>query len=360
MKISRIIAIIAVVVIVLVVLAAVASLLTPAGSSVWSEAATYPVSSGGVTAVAAQPCLNATSAVYCIGGEDYSGGPRNSVFTSSLVSASSANVTSWVMSPSYNITAYADSCVQSSGYVYCVGGTYDDTGDDTAHSYYATVGSDGVTGQWSQTTSYPYPVDSQYCTTSSAYIYCVGGFEESDGMNASSTSTEQAWFAPLSASGIGTWTNTTAYPSGIAAPSCYSGAGTIYCIGGVDSSGDGVSTVYYASLSSTGIGNWTETSAYPYAGIGQACVITGGYIYCVGGETSSGFVNSVYYATASSTGVGTWTKGPNYPDSAWTSCATVAGYMYCVGGVDNSSNQISGSTYFAALTALRGQSTTTS
>ena len=154
--------------------------------------------------VSGQQCVNSTAYVYCIGGVDVTGGPHNAVYTSSTISSSSGNITSWTPdSNSYPQTIYGQACVASSGYLYCVGGTYDDSGDDVASSYYAPLSSDGVVGTWSSTTAYPVPVDSQYCVASSGYIYCVGGFDEALGTNATSYPSNSVEYAPLSSSGIG-------------------------------------------------------------------------------------------------------------------------------------------------------------
>jgi hypothetical protein len=83
-----------------------------------------------------------------------------------------------------------------------------------------------------------------------------------------------------------------------------------------------------------------------------------GYVYCVGGVGSSSYINTVYYATVSSGGIGTWTKAGNYAQSVFTDCVISSGYMYCVGGADSS--QVYGTTYYIPLEFLMGMTTTTS
>lgn len=324
-------------------------------SSVWLTGDQYPISLGGVYAVSGQQCLNSTSYIYCIGGVDYQGGPRNSVYVSSSLSSSSANITSWTAaSNSYPSVINGQSCITYSSYVYCVGGSYDSSGDDIASSYYASLGS-GTVGTWNATTAFPIPVDSQACVASSSYIYCVGGENETDGQNADSIWTSSVWYAPLSSSGIGNWTQTNAYPANVYFPSCAAYAGYIYCVGGLDSSGDALTTSYYASLSSSGVGSWSSTTAYPAALQGQYCVTASGNLYCVGGEGSSSgsYTNAVYYASVSSSGIGKWAQSAaNYPDSATTECAVSSSHIYCVGGSDGSSNTETGGVYYAALSSL--------
>jgi hypothetical protein len=56
------------------------------------------------------------------------------------------------------------------------------------------------------------------------------------------------------AESLGTWTPTTVYPSQVAAMGCAAVSDEIYCVGGFDSSYNSYDNVYYASLTSTGIG----------------------------------------------------------------------------------------------------------
>jgi hypothetical protein len=360
MKTSRIVLVIVAVVIIVIIAISVYSALTTTTASPWRRATSYPVEVDGVAGVAAQQCVNSTAYIYCIGGADVNGGPGNEVYTSSAISSSSSNVTSWTIdSNSYPETVYGQSCVASTTYVYCVGGTYDDKGDDVNASYYAPLASDGTVGAWMSTTSFPFPADAQSCVAWSGYMYCVGGFEEALGTNASSFPSPAVYFASISSSGIGSWHVTTSYSSDISIPDCAAADGYIYCVGGVDSNGNAISTDYAAQLSSTGVGTWVQTTPYPIQANGQACVISSGTMYCVGGVGESGsFTNAVYYATVSSGRIGTWTKAANYPDSAFTDCVASSGAIYCIGGADSSSATETAATYYIPLETLT--TTTTS
>jgi len=307
--------------------------------SKWECAAGYPIEVGGTYAVAGEQCLNATATVYCIGGQDANSGPQDYVYYATV--SSSGNITGWTLSSTaYPQDIYDQSCVASSGYVYCVGGTYDGSSDDVASSYFAQIMPGGTLGSWSSTTAYPIPVDTEWCGAYSSYIYCVGGYNETDGYSQDTAASSSVWYAPLSSSGIGTWTLTTAYPNGDYLPSCYAAGAYLYCIGGADANGNPLGTTYYASLSSSGVGAWTATTPYPVAASGQACVIGSGEILCVGGETSSSpaFTGSVYYAPIIPTGgIGSWKPATSYPVAVGTDCVALSGNVYCVGGLDGSS-----------------------
>jgi hypothetical protein len=362
MKISRVVIVVLVVVVVAVVgLYAFAVLLAPSApsSAAWNSAAEFPLQLNGAFGVAGQQCLGNETYVYCIGGQDVNGGPRNNVYSSSALSPSSGNVTRWTLDSNHypqNINGQA--CVVYSGYVYCVGGIYDDGGDDVASSYYARLDSGGAVGDWNSTTAYPIPIDTLYCAAWSGNIYCVGGNNETDGTNADSTPSNSVWYAPLSASGIGSWILSKAYPQNDYFPSCYAAAGFMYCFGGIDSNGNPLSTDYFAALTSTGVGVWTQTTAYPIQATGQACAISSGFIYCVGGQKQqNSYTSAVYYASASSAGIGAWKQESSYPLSVETYCAVSSGYMYCVGGFDSSSVGENGAVYYASLGSLSGTTT---
>jgi len=359
MRTSRIIIIVIVVVVIVVAAIYAVTVLTSSTqlcTSTWDCASGYPVQVGGTYAIAGEQCVSSASTIYCIGGQDANGGPRNDIYYTSAIS-SSGNITGWASdSQAYPQSIDGESCVLSSGFVYCVGGSYNDAGDDVASSYYTSVTASGTLGNWSSTTAFPIPVDSQSCVASSSYVYCVGGNNETDGSNADSTPTNSVWYAPLSSSGIGEWTLTAAYPSNVFYPSCFASGGDIYCLGGADPNGNSLGTAYYATLSSSGVGAWTSTSAYPVAGSGQACVISSGDILCVGGETSGGssptYTNAVYYAPISSGGVGAWKQSPNYPLNIGTTCVALSGNIYCVGGFDQSSLGADNFVEYASLASL--------
>jgi hypothetical protein len=323
--------------------------------SKWECAAGYPVEVGGTYAIAGQQCVNSTSTIYCIGGQDANGGPRNEVYYATV--SSSGNITGWTQGSAYPQYSNGGSCVLYAGYVYCVGGSYNDNGDDVSSSYFAQVTAGGALETWSSTTPYPIPIDTMSCVQSSAYIYCVGGNNETDGSNLDSTVSNSVWFAPLSSSGIGAWEHTMAYPASVLYPTCYSGGGYIYCIGGADVNGNSVGTTYYAALSSSGVGEWTATTSYPVAASGQACVIASGEILCVGGETDSSpsYTSSVYYAPILSTGgIGSWKQGTSYPLAIGTTCVTLSGDVYCFGGFDGSSAMADNHVEYASMASLTG------
>jgi N-acetylneuraminic acid mutarotase len=138
------------------------------------------------------------------------------------------------------------------------------------------------------------------------------------------------------------WGNTTALPSAINQLSAVVYNGYVYMIGGNTSSSDAAttatSTVFYAPINSNGtVGAWTKNSnSLPSAIFTHSAVAYNGYIYTKGGEDSSGNPTStVFYAPINSNGtVGAWTKNSNSLPSANEDLSSVAynGYLYTTGG----------------------------
>jgi hypothetical protein len=347
-----VVVVIAVVLILFMVLQAPGPPCTPK----WNCGAPYPLQVSGSAAIAGEQCFVNSTAIVCVGGQDANGGPRNEIYSGGL--SASGNVTGWTLEgSSYPRVINGQSCVLSGGFVYCVGGIYDANQDDTSSAYYAPMGPSGVVGGWDSTTAFPIPVDSQSCVASASYIYCIGGYNETDGTAADSATSSSVWYAQLSASGIGQWTKTTPYPTNFFLPSCVTVGGYVYCMGGIDVNGNSVGAAYYAALSSTGVGAWRSTASYPLPASGLACVISSGTIYCVGGVTVGGqnptFTGAVYYAQALSTGISTWKSGPDYPTAVSTDCVASSSVVYCIGGFDGNTGENSAVKY-AAFSSLQG------
>ena len=352
MKLSRIIVVLVVIVVIAIVVVYLyeSTTATPVNKA-WAPGPSYPLSLNGVVGVAGQQCINSTGYAYCIGGQDVNTGPRDEVYSTSALP--SGNLSGWTAASNpYPVNTDGESCVAYSGFAYCVGGSYNENGDDVASSYFASLNGAQV-GEWTSTTPYPIAIDSQSCVTSTGYIYCIGGNNETDGTNADSTLSSSVWYAQLSASGIGQWNHSTAYPSDVLLPSCFSASGYVFCLGGADQNNNAVGTAYFAQLTSAGVGSWTKTTSYPQQESGLACVVSSGTIYCLGGQGGqNSYTSAAYYAPISTEGIGAWTRAGNYPNSLETICFALSGDIYCVGGFDSGSAGENGAVYYAPLNSF--------
>jgi len=207
-----------------------------------------------------------------------------------------------------NLYCADETCVSNSGYVYCVGGA--------SRSTYFSQLSSGSLGSWTATTDYPVSAQAQECVVDANFIYCAGG--RVDG----GEGTADLYYAPLTATGIGTWASTTPFPNANVSR-CVASAGYIYCLS---------DTAYYAPLSSSGVGAWTQTSGPPTNTRG--CVAVGGYAYCFGGGNcppsgpDSDCYSPSYYAPLSAAGIGPWKTTTALPTAVSANFASAGSYLY--------------------------------
>lgn len=262
----------------------------------------------------------------------------------------------WNPTTNYPFGVLGESCVAYGGYIYCVGGDSNTTYAQSNSTYYATLSSSGA-GTWNAGTNYPTNIYLPSCAASGGYIYCVGG------LTAPGVVTNAVYYAPISSSGIGSWNAANTLPVGLEDPSCAIYGGYIYCVGGITratSPYENTNATYYATISSSGVGSWSTTADYPTAVELSSCVTSGGYIYCVGGQydpNQSGYdTNATYFATVSSTGLSSWARSSNYSfDVSSESCvASSQSYIYCVGGYPES---LAGETAFYAPISSSGVGT---
>lgn len=217
----------------------------------------------------------------------------------------------------------------------------------------------GRLGSWNQTTSYPFAPQDLSCAAYAGFAYCVGGYNAS---NSNPARLNNTYFAPLSGSGIGSWTRTTAYPIGVQDESCVATGGYIFCVGGIAgaTSGPGIdrlgrtSDTFYAPISSSGIGQWSATTSYPYVAASPRCMAYASDIYCVEPYfNGTGYVSpaELFYAPLSSNGIGSWTQSTG-PPSMTAGCSAVGGFAYCFGGAScPPPGPCSSPTYFAPLSS---------
>lgn len=249
----------------------------------------------------------------------------STVTSTETIAAGSGQLGPWNATIPYPGSYPPSSCVIASGYIYCVGGNGNST-------FFAPI-SEGAIGGWARTTDYPLPVQSEGCVASSDMIYCVGG-----------TTTAQTpdpfgriaavYYATLSSAGIGAWEQTTPFPHVAPSPRCMTFESQVYC---VEASFNGTSfsnagQTFVASLSQGGVGTWVE-AAGP-ASMTAGCSMVGGYVYCYGGGDCppSGPVGDCfsqsYAAPLSSSGVGVWNSTTQLPTATFDVYVAAESYIY--------------------------------
>jgi len=346
----------------------------------WTSTSDFPLGGDFYGFGLIMTCVTYGGYIYCLGG------PNDRSPNVYYASLSSSGISSWISTTPYPISiggeyTLSTPCAIDSGYMYCVGGDTGGQGEYAVNAtYYAPVSSSGV-GTWTKTTDYPVAVAGGQCVISRGYIYCIGGttYDLDTPTSGGGHAVNSSYYAPISSSGIGAWTKTTSYPTKIQNQACVASSGYVYCVAGSDGTytpggyvGAGcacytpTSAVYYATLSSGGIGQWIRVADYPDPVTSLACaILADSNVYCVGGFIASGkgrSTASVNFAPASPSGMGPWTSGTNYPVTVTEmGCVISGGYIYCV----NAENQ----TYYSPIlnpgmsttsTSTTSTSTTTS
>ena len=223
---------------------------------------------------------------------------------------------SWHVSVAYN------------GFVYAIGGM--DGFSNVGDVFVAPLNANGSVGAWTSTTALP---SARRIPTSVAYngfLYVIAGD--------SNTARESAVLvAPINTDGtLGSWTATTALPTGLAGPTSVAYNGFLYVLGGNNTSFSVSTEVLFAPIHADGsIGNWNTSSPLPTGCDLHASVAYNGYIYAMGGEINSGDVLAdVVVAPLNANGsVGTWTSTtPLTSGRVGLVSAAYNGFIYAIGG----------------------------
>jgi hypothetical protein len=212
-----------------------------------------------------------------------------------------------------------------------VSGGYDNASNQTA-VYSNTLNADGTVGaSWTSitTTSLPItlahhamveadPTDS-LVSTSSRFIYVIGGQQNSSDAPGGLTSVYQASVDPNTGV-VGNWTQLTnsSLPESLVGLAATIFNGQIYVVGGLHSDGTPSSDVFSAPVNSDGsLGTWTkQANAYPSPVSFATAFGFGGKLYVIDGDPNSSTdpnaqgsvgTNAVNFASAIRGTVGTWT-----------------------------------------------------
>ncbi len=226
------------------------------------------------------------------------------------------------------------SCVTSGSYIYCMGGT-DPAGDVTATVQSAQILGNGIVSSWQPINSLATEEYQFSCVTSGSYIYCMGGIHSNQGAgDISYESTVQ--YAHILGNGlVSAWqTTTNTLVVGEAFPSCVVSGGYIDCMGGASHvyGQNQDSTVQYAQILGNGlVSAWQTTNSLYEAEAGHSCITSGSYLYCMGGEYPWDLVQSSQILGNGL--VSAWQTTNSLAATAdGLGCVTVNGYIYCMGG----------------------------
>lgn len=229
------------------------------------------------------------------------------------------------------------------GYLYVAGGCIS-TGDCTTAVNtvsYAAIDANGALGGWSNTTA-ALPAVRTWGKLEAAggSLYYVGG-QDSTAANEQST----VYYATPSSGNISSWGTAT---NGLPAARTKFGASVwnnrIYVVGGLDGSATATSTVYVSPQLNSG-GNittaWsTASSSFNVARSGLMTVAYANNLYLLGGTDAGGnYLSDSQYAQISTSdgSVGNWTYSTSLPQPISQGDGFAAnGYVYIIGGRSSS------------------------
>lgn len=247
----------------------------------------------------------------------------------------------------------SESLVVQNGTMYTLGGRNDtsltNTNRNVATSMiYAPNGGSGATGAWSSSSSLPAARSQAGSTAYNGYAYVTGG--SSDGGTTLTDSVAYSKFSSQDGSLGSFLTDSHTLSSARMLASTVAYNGYLYSLGGKTSSSY-YGNVQYAPIGSSGAltDNFSTSSTGFTTGSGSdtgragACTaIYNGRMYAIGGWDGTTYYNTARYTTIdSNTGaLGSWSdSGHNFTNGRYgSSCFAANGYMYVLGGRDGSTN----------------------
>lgn len=191
-----------------------------------------------------------------------------------------------------------------------------------------------TTASWSSTNSFTTAREAPVTVAYNGYLYVLGG------RSGASSYQNDVQYAAVNGNGTtGAWSSTASFTTGRYYHAAAAFNGYMYVIGGATSTG--LSDIQYAPINPDGtLGSWSALGSLATDRYGMTATIYNGYLYLVGGRTTSAWIsspNNVIYAQINANGtLGSWNTTTNFPGTRYQGSAIAYnGYMYLVGGDDN-------------------------
>ena len=310
----------------------------------WTAGTSLPI------AISHSMSLVTKNKVYLIGGNSSSGTDALSTTYVAPIN-SDGTLGTWTNSNNNLVTPMNVAVsIVTKNRVYILGGNNVNGPQSTVQT--AVINSDGTLGTWTTGTALPITLAWSQGIVTKNRVYLIGG-----GNSTAIQST--VYTAPINSDGtLGTWVSALPLPIGIDAAQVVVTKNRVYLLGGWNSSGVFINTIYTTTVSSDGmLGIWSVYGSLPnISGHSQAIVVKN-YVYLIGGwiGVTPGSLSSVYYAVINSDGtIGTWITGTSLPVSLGLSQAVVTkNHIYLLGGLVGTSQIATSVVYIAPI--LEGQ-----
>ena len=220
------------------------------------------------------------------------------------------------------------------GYIYSIGGlTGGPGGTELDNVYYAPINTDGSLGSWiDSVNSLPQQISWHTSVIVGDYIYAIGG------QNQSFNVSDIVYFSHINSDGsVGAWQTATNLPQALYGSTSVTLNNYIYVMGGwTNTTPNKTDAVYYAHINPDGtITNWGTTTSLPDIFTDSGSTISNGYMYVLGGFSSSVILDTVYSAPINPDGtIGAWTASTNtLPEALYFPLITsYKGYIFSASG----------------------------
>jgi hypothetical protein len=238
----------------------------------------------------------------------------------------------WSSTTSLPFARASHASVAYNGYVYVIGGTTDFSAA-LSDVLVAPINGDGTLGDWTPTTSLP---DGRFYHSSFAFngfLYAVGGTYDGS----------WGWYtdvvmATINADGtVGDWTSTSGFLGNRFYYSSCAHNGFLYILGGYDPDFNPLTDVQFAPLNEDGtVGSWSLTTALPSGRYFLSSAAHDGFLYSIGGYGDNGAMDAVLAAPLDADGEpGSWTATTPLPAGfTFLSALVHDGRVYTLGGFD--------------------------
>lgn len=295
--------------------------------------------------------------IYVIGGHDGTGsGTTLSDIQYAKIDQATGELGSWTTSTTTITARWNEGAAAANGYIYVVGGCTSGAPPGSCSGQSGVNQKVQVYNNYSGSPASFTTSGNLFATDRSSagsaiyngYIYIAGGCTAI--ISLCSAVTDNVQYAPLNPDGsIGTWANTTdsTLPSALSHAKMVVVGGTLYFVGGTNTTPTSSASVYYGTPDSSGnVSSWnTASNGLPGARARHGVTVWNNRIYVAGGLDGAGAVSNVIYASPSLASGGDIT-------SAWTATGMTAfttarrdlvsiaygGQMYVMGGFDGTNH----------------------
>lgn len=242
------------------------------------------------------PCSKCSVAViknrvYIFGGLiSNAGAVTNTVYTAPI--NADGTLGTWTSGISLPSGRFASGVLVTKNKVYLIGGSTSNT-TTTNSVISASIGSNGLLGQWVIEVNLPISLGNMGCCVIKNYVYLIGGSTSSDATNS-------IYRASFNTDGtLSSWAlSSMTLPENFSNTQVFTTNNRVYLLGGNNVS-NGVIKIYSCIINSDGtLGEWVNSGSMPAVIFNSQIFVTNNFIYSCGGHNSSltALVSSVYSA----------------------------------------------------------------